>query len=113
MAGSITDLKMDVTKLKEQMEEKHRHDNKFEKAIDSLDMAIRDINVSVLKINSTLDSFKELPDKVRKLEDKSIFMQVFEKLAWIAVGALIVSMVNQKIIAPKEEKTYGIEYKVR
>lgn len=75
-----------------------------------LEITIADLNLTVKIFN---EKFKDLPDKVRKLEDKSIFMQVFEKLAWIAVGALIVSMVNQKFIAPKEEKTYGIEYKVR
>ena len=92
------------------MESVLRHEKKFSDSIDLLEITIADLNLTVKIFN---EKFKDLPDKVRKLEDKSIFMQVFEKLAWIAVGALIVSMVNQKFIAPKEEKTYGIEYKVR
>lgn len=109
MADSITDLKIDVTKLKEQMEAKHRHDNKFEKAIDSFDMAIRDINVSVLKINSTLDSFKDLPHKVRKLEDKSLIAGFVEKLLWIAVGAFLTVFINENYIATREKNEYKIE----
>ena len=109
MADSITDLKIDVTKLKEQMEVKHRHDNKFEKAIDSFDMAIRDINVSVLKINSTLDNFKDLPDKVRKLEDKSLIAGFVEKLLWIAVGAFLTVFINENYIATREKNEYKIE----
>ena len=109
MADSITDLKIDVTKLKEQMEAKHRHDNKFEKAIDSFDIAIRDINVSILKINATLDHFKDLPDKVRKLEDKSLIAGFVEKLLWIAVGAFITVFINEKYIATREKNEYKIE----
>lgn len=109
MADNITDLKIDVTKLKEQMEAKHRHDGKFEKAIDSFDMAIRDINVSVLKINSTLDSFKDLPDKVRKLEDKSLIAGFVEKLLWIAVGAFLTVFINENYIATREKNEYKIE----
>ena len=109
MVDSITDLKIDVTKLKEQMEAKNIHDNKFEKAIDSLDISIRDINVSVLKINSTLDSFKDLPDKVRKLEDKSLIAGFVEKLLWIAVGAFLTVFINENYIATREKNEYKIE----
>lgn len=91
------------------MESVLRHEKKFSDSIDLLEITIADLNLTVKIFN---EKFKDLPDKVRKLEDKSIFMQVFEKLAWIAVRTLIVSMVNQKFIAPKE-KTYGIEDKVR
>ena len=109
MADSITELKIDVTKLKEQMEAKHRHDNKFEKAIDSFDMAIRDMNISVQKINSTLDNFKDLPDKVRKLEDKSLIAAFVEKLLWIAVGAFLTVFINENYIATREKNEYKIE----
>lgn len=100
----------DIILLKKDMESVLRHEKKFSDSIDLLEITIADLNLTVKIFN---EKFKDLPDKVRKLEDKSIFMQVFEKLAWIAVGALIVSMVNQKFIAPKEEKMYGIEYKTR
>ena len=107
---SCTQHTIEINNLKKDMESVLRHEKKFSDSIDLLGITIADLNLTVKIFN---EKFKDLPDKVRKLEDKSIFMQVFEKLAWIAVGALIVSMVNQKIIAPKEEKTYGIEYKVR
>lgn len=100
----------DIISLKKDMESVLKHEKKFSDSIDLLEITIADLNLTVKIFN---EKFKDLPDKVRKLEDRSIFMQVFEKLAWIAVGALIVSMVNQKFIATKEEKTYGIEYKVR
>lgn len=109
MADFVTDLKIDITKLKEQMEAKHRHDTKFEKTIDSFDVSIRDINVSVLKINATLDHFKDLPDKVRKLEDKSLIAGFVEKLLWIAVGAFITVFINEKYIATREKNEYKIE----
>jgi len=107
---SCTQHTIEINNLKKDMESVLRHEKKFSDSIDLLEITIADLNLTVKIFN---EKFKDLPDKVRKLEDKSIFMQVFEKLAWIAVGALIVSMVNQKFIAPKEEKTYGIEYKVR
>lgn len=107
---SCTQHMIEINNLKKDMESVLRHEKKFSDSIDLLEITIADLNLTVKIFN---EKFKDLPDKVRKLEDKSIFMQVFEKLAWIAVGALIVSMVNQKFIAPKEEKTYGIEYKVR
>lgn len=109
MADSITNMKIEITKLKEQMEAKNRHESKFEKAIDDFDMAIRDINVSVLKINTTLDNFKDIPDKVRKLEDRTLVSAFVEKLLWIAVGAFLTVFINENYIATREKNEYKIE----
>ena len=106
---SCEDHSIAIEILKKDMETMTRHDGKFEKAIDSFDMAIRDINVSVLKINSTLDSFKDLPDKVRKLEDKSLIAGFVEKLLWIAVGAFLTVFINENYIATREKNEYKIE----
>jgi hypothetical protein len=95
--------------LKEKMEAKNRHDAAFFKAIEGFDISIRDINLSILKINHTLDHFKELPDKVRKLEDKSLIASFVEKLLWIAVGAFLTVYINENYIATRERKDYKIE----
>lgn len=102
-----------IQKLESKMEVLDRHHGYYKEKFGGIELMLEELKYFSINTNNSIDHFKDIPDRVRKLEDKSIFMQVFEKLAWIAVGALIVSMVNQKFIAPKEEKTYGIEYKVR
>ena len=106
---SCEDHNVAIEILKEKMEAKTRHDTKFSKAIDDFDIAIRDLNVSVLKINATLDHFKDLPDKVRKLEDKSLIAGFVEKLLWIAVGAFLTVFINENYIATREKNEYKIE----
>lgn len=100
---------IELTKLKEQMETVIRHDKKYNEAIDNFDMAIRDINLSLVRINGTLDHFKEIPDKVRKLEDKSIVISLVEKGLWFVVGVGISVIIQNNYIATKEDHNYKIE----
>lgn len=100
---------IDLTKLKEQMETTIKHDAKFTRAIDDFDIAIRDINLSLVKINSLLDYYKEIPEKVRKLEDKSITHSLIEKGLWFVLGIGISVFIQNQYLATKEENQYKIE----
>jgi len=100
---------IEINKIKNDMERVKDHELKFNRTIDRVESSITLLNDSVIKINLALEHFKDMPDKVRKLEDKSIFLQVFEKFAWIAVGALTVAFINQNFIATREKQEYKIQ----
>jgi len=100
---------IEITKLKEQMESVIRHDKKYNESIDSFELAIRDINLSLVKINGILDHFKDIPDKVRKLEDKSIVISMVEKGLWFVIGVGISVIIQNNYIATKEDHNYKIE----
>lgn len=53
--------------------------------------------------------FEELNLKVRKLEDRSLIAQFFEKILWLAVGAFITVLVHQNYIAVNNKQDYSIE----
>jgi len=53
--------------------------------------------------------FKELNEKVRKLEDRSLIGQFLEKLLWLAIGAFITVVIHQNYIAVVNRDKNGIE----
>ena len=53
--------------------------------------------------------FKELNEKVRKLEDRSLIGQFLEKLLWLAIGAFITVIIHQNYIAVVGRDKNGIE----
>jgi uncharacterized protein YutD len=95
---SIAEIKKDITQIK-------GHELKYSKIFDSLDIAVRDFNVSIIKINSKLDSFDDVQEKIRKLEDKTILQGFIEKLFWFAIGAFISVSVSQQYISNREERS--------
>ena len=106
---SCEDHNVAIEILKEKMEAKTRHDTKFSKAIDDFDMAIRDLNISIIKINATLDTFKEHPDRLRKLEDKSIVVEIIKNLGWVILIIILTAYAGNFFVATKEEHNYNLE----
>lgn len=100
---------VDIAKLKEQMESTIRHDKKFTDAIDNFDLAIKDINISLVVINGTLSQFKDIPSKVRILEDKSITQSLMERGLWFVLGIVISVFIQNQFIATKENQDYSIQ----
>jgi hypothetical protein len=95
----INTVKNDVQSLK-------NHEKKFNDSIDRFELVIADLNLTVKIFN---EKFKDLPEKVRKLEDRSILSQAIERLVWITVGALAVSFVNQNFVATNKKNEYSIQ----
>jgi len=106
---SCEDHNVAIELLKKDMEAKTRHDSKFSKAIEDFDMAIKDLNVSIVKINATLEHFKDTESRLRKLEDKSIVVELVKNLGWVILTILLTAYLGQFFIATKEEKGYNLE----
>jgi GTP1/Obg family GTP-binding protein len=101
-----------IQKLEGRMETIERHHKYYRENIDELFTFVQDVKISLVKIENAIDKNKDLPERMRKQEDKSIFLEIVEKIAWIAVGALVAGYISQTYIAPKakdnQEKTASI-----
>lgn len=100
---------LEINNLKKDMEMILRHHNKFSKAVDDFEIMKGDFRVSIIKLENSLSKIIDIPDKVRKLEDKSLFVDVLNKLAWIGIGAFIAVLVNQNFVATREKHEYSVE----
>jgi len=95
------DLKIQQVENKiERLQDHHKH---YRENIDELFTFVQDVKLSLVKIENAIDKTKDIPERIRKLEDKSLFLEIIEKVAWIAVGALVAGYVGQTYIAPKEK----------
>jgi len=101
---------IEINKIKSDMERVKDHELKFNRTIERVEGKVDLLSDTTLNINATLLHLKDIPERLRKLEDKSIFLQVFEKFAWIAVGALTVAFINQNFIATREKQEYQIQH---
>jgi len=99
---------IEINKIKSDMERVKDHELKFNRTIERVEGKVDLLSDTTLNINATLLHLKDFPERLRKLEDKSIFQQVFEKFAWIAVGALTVAFINQNFIATREKQDYKL-----
>ena len=99
---------IDINNLKKDMETVKRHEEKFNKTIERVEMSIDNLNDSVLKINMNLEHWKDIPAKIRRLEDKSIVYDLI-KIGITVMFTLIIKDYYNATMAMKEEKKYKIE----
>lgn len=99
-----------INTLDEKMTTIERHHKEYKENFGDINLKLSDLSVSILMIKNSIEKFNDVPGKLRKLEDKSILLQVFEKLAWIAVGALTVAFINQNFVATREKQEYQIQH---
>lgn len=101
---------LEVSNMKKDIAQIQENEHKTSALLDRFSSGIEQFNLSVVEINNTIEHFTTLPDKVRKLEDKSILQDLVEKIIWMIVGAFVAVVVadNYKEIK-KLERGIAIE----
>lgn len=95
-----------IAKLEFNMETVLRHEKKFNDSIDLLEMASADLKLTTTLIS---EQFKEIPSRVRKLEDKSIVTEIIKTGGWVILGFILSAFFQNQFIATKEKKYYSIQ----
>ena len=106
---NCTSHTIEINNLKKDMETRIRHEDRLMKAIDNLEGVVEKLNKNYYQVNSSLLHFVDIPEKVRKLEDKSIILSLIEKGLWFIIGVGISVIIQQNYIATKEDHNYKIE----
>lgn len=97
-----------IKEMEMEIETLQRHHANYKKDIDSLFTVMQDFKVSLVKIDNKLENLGDVQSRLRKVEDKSIFIDFLNKLSWLAVGALIAGFISQSFVATKEKHDYSI-----
>ncbi len=100
---------IEINDLKKDMEGVKIHEDKFNRTIERIEGKVDLLSDTTLNINATLLHFKDFPDRIRKLEDKSTANLIIEKILWLAVGAFVTVFIHQNYIATREKNEYKIE----
>ena len=101
---NCTEHTIEINGLKKDMERIKEHETKFNNTIQRVEEKVDLLSDTTLNINATLLHFKDIPERIRKLEDKNTENMIVEKVLWIAVGAFIAVFVHQNYIATTREK---------
>lgn len=109
MADSITEMIIEINSLKKDMESVRNHEKKFNATIDRVENSIDSIEKSVIKIDMALEHFKDIPLKIRSLEDKSIVYDLLKLGLGILLGAILTNYVDNQFVATREKNEYKIE----
>jgi hypothetical protein len=99
---------IEISNLKKDMETVQRHEKKFDETVKRVETSIDSLNGAVLKINIALEHWKDIPEKIRKLEDKSIVYDLI-KVGLAVIFTIIVKDYYDNTVAIKEEKEYKVE----
>ena len=99
---------IEISNLKKDIETVQRHEKKFEETFKRVETSIDSLNGAVLKINIALEHWKDIPEKIRKLEDKSIVYDLI-KVGLAVIFTIIVKDYYDNTVAIKEEKEYKVE----
>lgn len=107
---SCTQHTIEINNLKKDMETRIRHEERLTKTIENLEVLVDKLNTNYYQINSSLLHIKDIPEKVRKLEDKSIVITLIEKGLWFIIGIGITVIIQQNYIATTRGKEkYNVE----
>ena len=109
MADNFTEMRIDINSLKKDMESVRNHELKFNRTIERVENSIDTIEKSVIKIDIALEHFKDIPLKIRSLEDKSIVYDMFKLALGIVLGVIITNYVEDKFMATRDKNEYKIE----
>jgi hypothetical protein len=106
MDSEFYKLRLEINDLKKDMETVMRHEKKFNDSIDNLELASADLRTTITLFSQQM---KELPSRVRALEDKSIITETLKIGGWFIVGAFVYAFANNLYEATKEKNQYSIQ----
>ena len=86
---NCTEHTIEINNLKKDMETRERHEVKLTKTIENLEIIIDKLNDNYFQVNSSLAHLKDLPERLRKLEDKSIVYDLIKVGIGIVMYVLI------------------------
>lgn len=108
--NNCEDHTIEIVKLRGDMETRVRHEERTIKAIEKIEEFMNKIDKNYYEVNSTLLHIKDIPERVRKLEDKSIITTMIEKGLWFILGIGITIIIQQRFVATaKDEHIYKSE----
>ena len=95
-----------IAKLEYNMESILRHEKKFNESIDNLELIIADLKLTTSVFR---EQNKNIPERVRCLEDKTIITEFIKTAGWFLLGILLTAIVQQQFFATKEKEDYSIQ----
>lgn len=98
-----------IQKLQDKMETLERHHNYFKERFGTIELMLEELKYFSINTNNAIDKFKDIPDRMRKQEDKAIVYDLIKVGCGIVLGLLITNYVGQVLASPREEKQYKIE----
>lgn len=100
---------IELNNIKKDMERIKDHEDKFNKTIERVESKVDSLTSTTIEINSTLIHFKDMPDRVRKLEDKSIVTDLIKLGLGICLGIFITNYVENLMAYNRDKNDYKIE----
>lgn len=95
-----------IAKLEYDMESILRHEKKFNESIDNLELIVADLKLTTSVFR---EQNKNIPERVRCLEDKTIITEFIKTAGWFLLGILLTAIVQQQFFATKEKEDYSIQ----
>lgn len=107
--ANCTEHTIEINDLKKDMETRIRHEENILKTMAKLSETTERVDKSCYEINVTLLHLKDIPDRLRKLEDKSIVYDLIKLGLGIVLGVIINGYVQNNFIEPKRENKHQYE----
>lgn len=101
---NCTEHTIEINNLKKDMETRERHEKRLMQTLENLENMVDSLDKNYLGVNNSLAHLKDLPDRLRKLEDKSIIYDLIKVGIGIVIYVLI-SNYTEDIKYIRENKT--------
>jgi hypothetical protein len=102
---------MAILTLQNKMEVLERHHNFYKEKFSGIELMLEELKYFSINTNNSIERFKDIPDRMRKQEDKAIIYDLIKVGCGIILGLLITNYVSDRFLAPREEYNYKIERK--
>jgi len=100
-----------IQKLESKMEVIERHHGYYKEKFGSIELMLEELKYFSINTNNAIDRFKDVPERLRKQEDKAVVYDLIKVGVGIILGLLITNYVGQTFLTTREEKIYKNESK--
>ena len=100
-----------IQKLESKMEVLERHHSYYKEKFGGIELMLEELKYFSINTNNAIDHFKDIPDRMRKQEDKAIVYDLIKVGCGIILGLLITNYIGQAFIVNREERVTKTENK--
>ena len=95
---------LQIQKLEGKMEVIERHHGFYKEKFGGIELMLEELKYFSINTSNSIEHFKDVPDRLRKQEDKAIIYDLIKVGIGIILGLMITNYVGQTFITNREEK---------
>jgi hypothetical protein len=98
-----------IQKLESRQDALERHHGYYKEKFGGIELSLEELKYFSIDTKNSIDRFKDVPERLRKQEDKAVVYDLIKVGVGIILGLMITNYVGQTFVTNREERKYKTE----